>query len=140
MMPRCLLFYESLHILPISIRSAGAGGGLRRGDTPGDQLSRWLTGMEAALVASMRQLDDVEAWMDRAQLIMGSLSGRTPKKLLPVLIEWPLVSVSMLEHLIGVSRTAIQRNLIWMEDRHLIHEVTGQRWFRMWQIRMGSSC
>jgi len=51
-----------------------------------------------------------------------------------VLTEWPLVSAPMAEALTGASRAAVQRNLAWMEARHLIREVTGQGRFRMWRV------
>jgi Fe2+ or Zn2+ uptake regulation protein len=39
----------------------------------------------------------------------------------------------MAETLTGASRAAVQRNLVWMEARGLICEVTGQGRFRMWR-------
>lgn len=54
---------------------------------------------------------------------MISLSGRTPKRLREVLVDWPLVDAQMLERLTDVSRHAIQRNRLWME-KQLIRKVT----------------
>lgn len=48
------------------------------------------------------------------------LSVKTPPALLAVLSEWPLVSAPMAETLTGVSRAAVQRNLVWMEAPSLI--------------------
>jgi Fe2+ or Zn2+ uptake regulation protein len=42
----------------------------------------------------------------------------------------------MAEALTGASRTAVQRNLAWMEERGLIREVTGQGRYRVWAVRM----
>ncbi len=65
---------------------------------------------------------------------MAQLSGRTPVALRKVLTEWPLTSAPMAEALTGASRAAVQRNLIRLEERGLIREMTGQGRFRMWRI------
>jgi hypothetical protein len=112
----------------------GGAGGLRAGGPPADRLARWLEGMETACLTVMRHLDDIEAWSVRAETAMSSLSGKTPPALRAVLTEWPLVSAPMAEAMTGASRTAVQRNLAWMEARGLIREVTEQGRFRMWRI------
>ncbi len=61
----------------------------------------WLDGMENAVLTAMRHLDDIEAWVVRAQVRMTQLSGRTPPALRRVLTEWPLVSAPMAELLTG---------------------------------------
>ena len=111
----------------------GGAGGLRAGGPPAERLSRWLDGMENAVLTAMRHLDDIEAWSARAEAEMTSLSGKTPPALRAVLSEWPLVSAPMAEALTGASRAAVQRNLAWMEARGLIREVTGQGRYRMWR-------
>ena len=112
----------------------GGAGGLRASGRPADRLTRWLDGMETACLSAIRHLDDVEVWAARAEAEMTSLSGRTPQALRAVLTEWPLVSAPMAETVTGASRAAVQRNLAWMEARHLIREVTGQGRYRMWRI------
>jgi hypothetical protein len=92
--------------------------------------------MEAACLTAIRHLDDIEAWSARAEAMMAQLSGRTPPALRRALTEWPLVSAPMAEALTGASRTAVQRNLAWMEERGLIREVTGQGRYRVWAVRM----
>jgi hypothetical protein len=111
----------------------GGAGGLRAGGPPANRLARWLDGMQTACLAAMRHLDDVEAWSVRAETTMSSLSGKTPPALRAVFTEWPLVSAPMAEVMTGASRTAVQRNLAWMEARDLIREVTDQGRFRMWR-------
>lgn len=111
----------------------GGAGGLRAEGPPAARLARWLAGMESAILAAMRRLDDIEAWAARAGSVMAPLSGRTPPALRAVLTEWPMVSAPMAEALTGASRAAVQRNLVWMEARGLIREVTGQGRFRMWR-------
>ncbi|MFN4099234.1 MAG: hypothetical protein ACK4GT_05620, partial [Pararhodobacter sp.] len=111
----------------------GGAKGLRASGQPLERLSRWLDGMDGALLTAIRHLDQIEAWDARAQTIMASLSGRTPPALRAVLTEWPLVSAPMAEALTGASRAAVQRNLTWMETQGLIREVTGQGRFRMWR-------
>ena len=113
----------------------GGAGGLRAGGAPKDRVVRWLDGMDRAILAAMRHLDEIETWSTRSENAMSQLSGRTPPALRAVLTEWPLVSAPMAETLTGASRAAVQRNLSWMEARGLIREVTGQGRFRMWRNR-----
>ena len=115
---------------PLAMRGAG---GLRASGPPAERLQRWLEGMETACLTAMRHLDDIQAWSARAETMMAPLSGKTPPALRAVLAEWPLVSAPMAETLTGASRAAVQRNLVWMEARGLICEVTGQGRFRMWR-------
>ena len=112
----------------------GGAGGLRASGPPAELLVRWLDGTEAACLTAMRHLDDIEVWVARAETEMTQLSGKTPPALRTVLTEWPLLSAPMAEALTGSSRTAIQRNLTWMQTRDLIREVTGQGRYRMWRI------
>ncbi|MGB1207647.1 MAG: hypothetical protein ACPG7W_00445 [Paracoccaceae bacterium] len=116
----------------------GGGGVLRSqtGGPPTDRLGRWLEGMDGALLAAMRHLDRIEDWSARARVIMAPLSGRTPPALCAVLSDWPLVSAPMAARLTGSSRTAVQRNLVWMQTHGLTHEVTGQGRFRMWRAAL----
>jgi len=112
----------------------GGAGGLRAGGGhPAKRLARWLDGMDRAALTAMRYLDDIEAWSAWAETVMAPLSGRTPPALRAVLSEWPLVSAPMAEALTGASRAAVQRNLVWMDERSLIREVTGQGRFRIWR-------
>ena len=126
--------------------AAGEGGGavfapvamggavaLRATGTPEARLSRWLEGMETAILTAMRHLDDTEAWGARAEAAMRALSGKTPPALRAAFAEWPLISAPMAESLTGASRAAAQRNLIWMQKQGLIREVTGQGRYRMWK-------
>ena len=112
----------------------GGAEGLRAGGLPHARLERWLAGMESACLSAMRQLDDIEAWNERACKAMTKLSGRTPPALRTILMEWPLVSAPMAEAMTGASRAAVQRNLALMEAQGLIREVTRQGRFRMWRI------
>ena len=114
----------------------GGAGALRVGGAPALRLARWLDGMATACLTAMRHLDDVESWSARAEAAMTQLSGRTPPELRAVLTDWPLVSASMAEAITGSSRTAVQRNLIWMEAQGLIQETTGQGRFRMWRASL----
>lgn len=114
----------------------GGAAGLRAGGPPAERLRRWLIGMENACLTAMRYLDDIEMWSQRAEMEMTVLSGKTPPVLRAVLTEWPLVSAPMAEALTGASRAAIQRNMIWMQNRGLIKEVTGQGRFRMWRTAL----
>ena len=112
----------------------GGAGGLRVSGLPAERLARWLDGMNSAILAAMRTLDDIEAWNGRAENVMEQLSGQTPAALRKVLTEWPLVSAPMAEAMTRASRSAVQRNLAWMEESGLIREVTGHGRYRMWCI------
>lgn len=111
----------------------GGAGGLRSGGPPAERLGRWLDGMETACLTAIRHLDDIEAWLARAEAEMNPLSGRTPPMLRAVLSEWPLLSAPMAEVLTGASRAAVQRNFAWMETKGLIREMTGQGRYQMWR-------
>jgi hypothetical protein len=112
----------------------GGAGGLRVSGLQPERLARWLDGMNSAILAAMRTLDDIEAWTGRAENVMAQLSGRTPTGLKKTFSEWPFVSAPMAEAMTGASRAAVQRNLAWMEASGLIREVTGQGRYRMWRI------
>ena len=112
----------------------GGAGGLRVSGAPAERLSRWLDGMNSAILTAMRTLDDIEKWAERAESAIAQLSGRTPIALRKVFSDWPLVSAPMAEAMTEASRAAIQRNLARMEENGLIREVTGQGRFRMWRI------
>ncbi|WP_245873104.1 helix-turn-helix domain-containing protein [Albidovulum inexpectatum] len=118
---------------PLSLGGAGA---LRASGPVEQRLRRWIEGMEDAIRAAMRHLDDIQTWQARAQDQIAGLSGRTPPALVRVMVEWPLVSAPMAEKLTGASRAAVQRNLAWMQRAGLIREVTGQGRFRMWRARL----
>lgn len=111
----------------------GGAGGLRAGGPPAERLALWLDGMQNACLTAMRHLDDIEAWATRAENEMVPFTGRTLPALRTVLTEWHLVSAPMAEVLTGASRSAIQRNLAWMEAGGLIREVTGQGRYGMWR-------
>ena len=114
----------------------GGAAGLRATGPAAMRLARWLDGLDSGIRKAVRQLDDIEAWAARAEIVMAPLSGRTPPALRAALTEWPLVSAPMAERLTGASRAAVQRNLAWMEARGLIREVTGQGRFRMWCVQI----
>ncbi|MGH1460115.1 MAG: hypothetical protein ACRBBT_14555 [Paracoccaceae bacterium] len=111
----------------------GGAGGLRVSGLPPKRFARWLDGMSSSILTAMRTLDDIEAWTERTETVMAQLSGRTPVALRKAFSQWTLVSAPMAEAVTGASRTAVQRNLAWMEANGLIREVTGQGRYRMWK-------
>lgn len=118
----------------------GGPAGLRVSGLPLEQLARWLEGMKNAALTAMRYLDGIEAWNVRAESVMAQLSGRTPVALhctlstLSTLTEWPSASAVMVEGLAGASHAAVQRNLVWMQERGPICEVTEKVRFKIWLI------
>lgn len=111
----------------------GGARGLRASGLPSERLTRWLEGMNSAVLTAMRHLDDIETWTAKAEKEMSPLSGKTPPALRALFNEWPMVSAQMAENLTGASRAAVQRNLNWMEAQGLIQEVTRQGRYRMWR-------
>ena len=101
---------------------------------PSTRFARWLAGLDQGALRAMRMLDRLSTWYERAQSETAALSGRTPKLLIDILLEWPLVTAPMAEELTAASRAAVQRNLAWMEERELVVEVTGFRRFRVWRV------
>lgn len=116
-----------------------AGGGAltqQRGGTAEDQLRRFIDGAGAATLSSLRHLDHLEDWQRRATVALTKCSGRTPRLLLKLFVDWPLVSAPMAEAKTGTSRAAVQRNLNVMGEMGLIREITGQGRYRLWVAAM----
>ncbi len=118
---------------PFAPLAMGGAGALRGGGDAAERLDRWLRGMDQALRKAARHLDDIAAWEQGARAQAAALSGRTPPRLIDALRDWPLLTAPMAETLTGASRAAVQRNLAWFERHGLVHEVTGQGRFRVWQ-------
>ncbi len=116
--------------------ASGGATGLRAGGDPFRRLKYWLDGIETATNAVMRLLDQIEGWQRRAEATIADLSGKTPSRVIAALVEWPLVSAPMAEHLSQCSRAAAQRNLVLLQERGLLHEVTGQGRFRFWRCAL----
>ncbi len=114
----------------------GGARGLRVSGLPPERLAHWLDGIESAVLAAMRYLDDIERWAVRADCAIAQLSGRTPKALRSMLVEWPFISAPMAEAITGASRAAVQRNLAWMTANELAYEVTGQGRYRIWRASL----
>ena len=112
----------------------GGSGQLRGGGEPADKLQRWLQASEQGIIRAMRHLDQLEQWEVTARDRVAGLSGRTPPRLIEVLLGWPLVTAPMAADLTGSSRAAVQRNLAWFEAQGLVRELTGQGRFRMWRV------
>ncbi len=102
------------------------------------RLQGWLQGLGRAALAQMRHLERLEGWEADARARLADLSGRTPLRLVQVLVAWPMVSAPLAEAMSGAGRATVQRNLGLMERRGLIREVTGQGRYRLWTLRLGS--
>ncbi|MFY0312692.1 hypothetical protein ACFMBG_22720 [Leisingera sp. D0M16] len=117
---------------------SGAGG-MRRGGEPRERLQRWLQAMESGIIRAMRHLDQLDQWESEARGRIQTLSGRTPPLLIEVFRSWLLVTAPLAEELTGASRAAVQRNIAWFEEQHLIQEVTGQGRFRVWRASLSGA-
>lgn len=65
----------------------GGAGGLRAGGPPTDRLARWLDGMDTAGLAAMRNLDNIAARSAPSEIVMATLSVKTPASLRAVQTE-----------------------------------------------------
>lgn len=119
--------------LPLGLAGPSA---LRSGGAARDRLADWYKGVARAAQAALMECDRLEDWRDRAGEAISDLSGRTPPRLVEAIGRWPLVSAPMLEHEIGASRAAVQRNMNLFQERGLVREVTGQNRYRFWSARV----
>jgi hypothetical protein len=111
----------------------GGARGLRAGGNPTRRLKLWLDGLESGVAAAMRELDLLERWQARALEATSDLSGRTPPELIRLLVKHVVLCAPVAEKLTGASRAAAQRNLVMLEKRGLVREVTGQGRWRFWR-------
>lgn len=115
--------------LPLS----GAGAlALRTSGSAHVKLAAWIDGAHQATLSAYAQLDRLMDWQAKANAAVSDLSGRTPRRLVDLLVAWPIVSAPMAEAQTDVSRAAIQRNLEIMKARGLVREITGHARYRVW--------
>jgi hypothetical protein len=67
--------------------AVGGAGGLLTGGPPADRLARWLDGMDTAGLAAMRNLDNIAARSAPSEIVMATLSVKTPASLRAVQTE-----------------------------------------------------
>ncbi|MEO8245245.1 MAG: helix-turn-helix domain-containing protein, partial [bacterium] len=113
-----------------------AGYGGSGGGSPQSVLAAWLAGAARATQARLMYLERLRAWQGRALASLADCQGRTPRRLLEVLVEWPMVSAAMAEQSIGANRATVLRNLALLQSRGLLREVTGQGRYRVWTARL----
>lgn len=116
--------------------ATGGAGGLRAGGPPAQRLAAWIAGAERAVLAALLQIERLLLWERSARAAVAALSGRTPARLVAVLVRWPLVSARLAEAETGASRAAVQRNLDRLAAAGLIRELTGQGRYRLWTARI----
>jgi hypothetical protein len=108
------------------------------GDDPSavGRLKRWCSTTREACLRAQRQLDDLEAWRERAGDATRDLNGRSPALLLRLFEARPVVSAN--DCASALERTPAQTRMLLrtFEDRDLIREVTGQKRFRFWRARL----
>lgn len=119
--------------LPLVFSGPGAFRG--QGD-PEHKFAAWLAGAEQATLAALLHLDLIETWKQRAEDAISDLSGRTPKRLVRVVANWPHITASLAEGETGTSRATVQRNLDLFAARGLIREITGQGRYRVWAAKL----
>ena len=81
-------------------------------------------------------LDRMAEWQAGAVQKTADLSGRTPPRLIGVLLRLPVVSVELAAATLSCSRPAARRNLDLFVGRGLIREVTGQDRYRFWSVQL----
>ena len=115
--------------LPLARAGAAA---LSAAGAPAARLPRWIDGAVSATRSTLRMLDRLAAWEDRAARATADLSGRTPPRLIAALADHPVLAAPVAEAATGASRAAVQRNLDRLAARGLVREVTGQGRYRLW--------
>ncbi|MGR3290719.1 MAG: helix-turn-helix domain-containing protein [Paracoccaceae bacterium] len=101
----------------------------------GNRLTTWFAAVEAGAQNGLAELSRLQAWRIRAGQAMTELSGRTPERLIEVLLELPVLSVEMAAERIGCSRSSARRNLANFAKLGLVRETTGQERYRFWSVR-----
>lgn len=124
---------EALPFVPIAIRNRRALQNL--GVHPEQRLCAWLTRVSAACEVARRELIKLDRWQNRAVEAIDSMSGKTPARLVEVLITHPVVSTRMLVEEGGVSPASAGRALALFEEIGLTTEVTGGGRFRYWRLK-----
>lgn len=122
---------EALPFAPIAYRNRRALANL--GPHPKERLPLWIARVEASSSAARTMLDRLDGWELRAREATAGMSGRTPARLIEVLIAHPVVSTKMLAEEGGVSPASALRALVRFEEIGLTREVTGGGRFRFWR-------
>ena len=100
------------------------------------RLAAFYTAVEAGALKALMDLDRLAQWQTRAVQNTSDLSGRTPPRLIGVLLRLPVVSAELVAATLPCSRPAARRNLDLFAARGLIREVTGQDRYRFWAVQL----
>lgn len=125
---------EALPFVPFATQNRRALQNL--GIHPEQRLQIWLSRIQSACEAARRDLIVLDEWRGRAVDATSDMSGRTPSRLVDVLISHPVVSARMLAEEGSVSLASAGRALALFEELGITKEVTGGGRFRFWRAAM----
>ncbi len=121
-----------LRTLPFAPMASVGMRAIRSGGPVEERLLPWFEAIRNGAQEAYLTLDRLQEWGARAHAAIAPMSGRTPERLVSVLLEVPFLSAEMAEVRTGASRAAVQRNLDRLAALGLVKEVTGQRRYRYW--------
>jgi len=98
------------------------------------RLQAFYDAVEEGALEALLEIDRLRTWRERAGEATAELSGRTPPRLIDVLLRYPLVSAELVAAEVGISGVSARRNLNLFVERGLVREVTGQERFRFWAV------
>ena len=120
---------KALRFLPVA-----SGGALGQGGEVKARLARWYASVENACLRAEMQLDQLTAWLDRANITTKHLSGKTPPLLIKALLETPALSAAMAAAICGCDKATARRNLNAFAKLGLIREITGHGRYQLWVV------
>jgi hypothetical protein len=96
------------------------------------RLATFYAAIEAGSLHGLLELERLSAWRARADQAINDLSGRTPPLILHALMQHMAVSAELVAALTKCSKVSARRNLVLLEDRGLVREITGHSRYRFW--------
>jgi HTH DNA binding domain len=111
-------------------------GRLRLGGGIEPRLAAFYGAVEAGALKALMELDRLADWQIRAEQKTVEFSGRTPPRLIELLLRLPVVSAELVAETLPCSRPAARRNLTLFAERGLVREVTGQNRYRFWTVQL----
>ncbi|QDL94785.1 hypothetical protein FDP22_23225 (plasmid) [Paroceanicella profunda] len=115
--------------LPLGAAPRAAGPG------PEARLEAFLARAEARIEPVLAALARRADWADTARLRVAALPGQLAEAAAGVLAAEHLVSANLLRDRLGVSQQAANAVLRRFAEMGLIREISGQKRYRLWQIR-----
>jgi hypothetical protein len=112
------------------------GAAFGEGAGAAERLAHWYAEIEAGAEAALLTVERLADWEARALEGVGDLSGRTPRRLVDALSRRFALSAQGAATATEVSVSAAVRNMMLLERRGLLREMTGRGRFRLWSARL----